>query len=256
MGERPLNVRLLDTIRVATPKWARSARNFDVRRFAQGGAARRVFLLVAMCTAIGWVVGDLMRESRAERAFSRSGLDAVTGGAGSDSKLVGGGTVVFAARGDSEELLVAQNVPDAIRKAREQGVQAREKAVQETILNEKLGKYAKDHGWGQGGPYFPLGTDLLKVKPREKPIHTASTYEMGPAFAAMPLSVANSLSSSLFGPGEPGTPPHQTFFDTFQNPFIPVVPEPASWALFILAFWALSLSLRRKRLLAAMSSRG
>ncbi|MFO1186617.1 MAG: PEP-CTERM sorting domain-containing protein [Alphaproteobacteria bacterium] len=155
---------------------------------------------------------------------------------------------MFAARGDTDETMVAENVPAAIRKAREQGAKAREKAVQETIINEMLGKYAKDRGWGQGGPYFPLGSNLLNVKPREKPIRTASTYEMGPAFAAMPLSVANPITSSLFGPGEPGSPPHQSFLETFQNPFIPVVPEPATWAMFILGFWALALgALRRRR---------
>lgn len=244
-----MNVRLLKTIRAQAPELLERVRKFDVRRFAQGGAARRFLLLAAMCAAIGWIAGDLMRESRAERAYSRSALDAVVGGGGSESdgKLVSGTTLMFTARGDSEEMLVAENVPAAIRKAREQGAKARERAVQEAIVNEMLGKYAKDRGWGQGGPYFPLGSNLMNVTPREKPIRTASSYEMAPAFTAMPMSVANPLTSSLFGPGNPGSPLHQTFLETFPNPLIPVVPEPSTWALLIVAFWALALRLRHVR---------
>jgi hypothetical protein len=245
-----MNVRLWDVIRASVPAWVRGAQNFDVKRFVKGGALRRALLLAALCAGLGWIVGDLMRGSRAERAYSRSVIDTIGdhSESGSKGKLVGGGTYI-AGHGAGDEELVAENVPNAIRKARAQGAKARENAVRETILNEKLGKYAKDHGWAQGGPYFPLGADLLKVKPRARPqLATASTYEMAPEFAALPLSVPDPVGGrSLFGPGVPGALPSPVFTESSSFLPAPQVPEPASWALLVLGFWALALRIRRRR---------
>jgi hypothetical protein len=213
---------------------------------------RRVFLLAAMCAVLGWIVGDLMRVSHAERAGAFGALGAKADHVASNllGKLLTGGTRV---RGEREGKLAqaAEDVPGSIRKAREQGAKARERAVQEMIINEKLGGFAKDHGWAQGGPYFPLGADLMKVQPRARPQLAAvpgglRTYELGGPFAATPLSVPDPVGTFPFGPGNPATPPHLNIVESFGSS-TPVVPEPATWLMLILGFWGLAWRTQRVR---------
>lgn len=209
--------------------------------------------IMAVCSAIaGWLLGDMMRANGAEHQYAEEILAAKDAPVVAKPKPrhLGKNTVVLAPRDeDDDQITNDENLPEDIRRARQLGAKARARAMAEIIYNVKHGLVSKDGGWGMGGPYFPLGADLLRLRPRERPVLMAAVPGSFGSYylPGTPFSVADPINEPfLLGPGDPTVNPHVRLIEDFLPP---VVPEPATWSLLILGFGALGwrMSLVRRR---------
>ena len=207
---------------------------------------KRLALMAVFCAIAGYLLGDVMRATGAESRDAKEILDSKsqTEEARPKPRRVGTGTVELSPRDEDEQQLTQdENLPEDIRKAREQGAKARDRQLKEILYNLRHGiGIAKDRGWAMGGPYFPIGPDFLHVRPREKPVQMAAGTFVIPS----PYAVAGPLQYGfLIGPGDATIVPHDQLVETF--PVTPAIPEPETWSLLILGFGALALRMKRMR---------
>jgi len=187
---------------------------------------KHLYLSALLVLLVGWIVGEVTTPSAAERLDSAVAY--AHKHASKDYRTIGDGTIEIAANQDHD-------LPPEIIDARTKGQQAREKAIKEAI-----GKiFPKEGDWGMGGPIFPMKVAI----PQERPVQLAEVPTTA-IYDFSPLPAVASPSNPWLNPGDPNVPEHFLPGNIFGSS---PTPEPSTWALMIIGFWALALRLKGRR---------
>ncbi len=172
-------------------------------------------IVMAVCSAIaGWLLGDMLRASGAERQYAEEILASkdipVTPKA--KPRHVGNRTTVIAPRDEEDQQADDANLPDDIRNARLLGAKARTPRAAGARLQRQARPHRQGQWLGHGRSVLPARRGSPARASARAPVRMAAvpgsfgTYSYMPG---SPFSVAEPLGYAyLFGPGDPSVTPH------------------------------------------------